>query len=127
MGDKLATTEALVTSILSIVFSFVATYIVIVFILPMVRALVKEVIEEPAATAGFMSILVIVVYILLFKAVIKILTSESLTASAERRSALDYLIVLNPGIAILDQLLPYIGWVLLGSLIAFGLRHYFKK
>ena len=94
----------------------------------MVRVLVKEVIEDNAATGGFMSILVIVVYILLFKNIIKILTSETLTAGAEGgKSALSYLSVLDPGIAILDQLLPYIGWVLLGALIAFGLRHYFKK
>jgi len=124
----LANTEVLVTSILSVVFSLVATYIAIVFILPMVRVLVKEVIEDNAATGGFMSILVIVVYILLFKNIIKILTSETLTAGAEGgKSALSYLSVLDPGIAILDQLLPYIGWVLLGALIAFGLRHYFKK
>ena len=124
----MANTEVLVTSILSIVFSLVATYIAIVFLLPMVRALVKEVIEDNAATVGFMSILVIVVYILLFKNIIKILTSETLTAGAEGgKSALSYLSVLDPGIAILDQLLPYIGWVLLGALIAFGLRHYFKK
>ena len=124
----MANTEVLVTSILSVVFSLVATYIAIVFILPMVRVLVKEVIEDNAATGGFMSILVIVVYILLFKNIIKILTSETLTAGAEGgKSALSYLSVLDPGIAILDQLLPYIGWVLLGALIAFGLRHYFKK
>lgn len=124
----MATTEVLVTSILSVVFSLVATYIAIVFILPMVRALVKEVIEDNSATSGFMSLLVIVVYILLFKNVIKVLTSESLTAGAEGgKSTLSYLNVLDPGIAILDQLLPYIGWVLLGALIAFGLRHYFKK
>ena len=124
----MVSTEILVTSILSIVFSLIAAYISIVFLLPMVRVLVKEVIEDNAATGGFMSILVIVVYILFFKNIIKTLTSESLTAGAEGgKSALSYLNVLNPGIAILDQLLPYIGWVLLGSLIAFGLRHYFKK
>jgi len=124
----LATTEMIVTSVLSIVFSIIATYIAIAFILPMVRALVKEIIEDSAATTGFMSILVIVVYILLFKNIIKVLTSESLTAGAEGgKPALSYLNVLDPGIAILDQLLQYIGWVLLGALIAFGLRHYFKK
>ncbi|MBI2507886.1 hypothetical protein HYV89_02935 [Candidatus Woesearchaeota archaeon] len=124
----MASTEIWVTSVLSIIFSVVAAYIAIAFLLPMVRALVKEVIEENNAVAGFMSILVIVIYILLFKNVIRILTSESLNAGAEGgKSALSYLIVLDPGIAILDQLLPYIGWVLLGALIAFGLRHYFKK
>lgn len=124
----MVSTEIIVTSVLSIVFSLVAAYIAIVFLLPMVRALVKEVIEENNAIAGFMSILVIVIYILLFKNVIQILTSESLAAGAEGgKSALSYLSVLNPGIAILDQLLSYVGWVLLGALIAFGLRHYFKK
>ncbi len=124
----MASTEIIVTSILSIVFSVVAAYIAIAFLLPMVRVLVKEVIDENNAVAGFMSVLVIVIYILLLKNVVKILTSEPLTASAGgEKSALSYLGILNPGIAILDQLLPYIGWVLLGALIAFGLRHYFKK
>lgn len=124
----MASTEIIVTSVLSIVFSLVATYIAIVFLLPMVRALVKEVIEDNSATGGFMSILVIVVYILLFKNVVKILTAETLVSGGEGgKSALSYLSVLDPGIAILDQLLLYIGWVLLGALIAFGLRHYFKK
>lgn len=118
-------TEILVTTILSIIFSVIAAYIAIAFILPMVRALVKEIIEESGAVAGFMSILVIVVYIILFKKVIEILTV--LPSGEEGKPLLSYLGVLDPGIKILDQLLPYIGWVLLGALIAFGLRHYFRK
>lgn len=124
----MATTEVIVTTILSIVFSMIAAYIAIAYLLPMVRALVKEIIEEPNAVMGFMSILIIVVYILLFKKIVEILTSEALTAgSGGGKSALSYLSVLSPGIAILDTLLTYVGWVLLGALIAFGLRHYFKK
>lgn len=106
----------------------IAAYIAIAYLLPMVRALVKEIIEEPNAVMGFMSILVIVVYILLFKKIVEILTAEALTAgSGGGKSALSYLSVLSPGISILDTLLTYVGWVLLGALIAFGLRHYFKK
>ncbi len=124
-------TEIVVTTILKIIFSVILAYVAIAFILPMIRALVKEIIEEPSAVSGFMSLLVIVVYVFLFKEIIKILTSLPVDAPAEGVEAskplLSYLSVLEPGIGILDQLLPYIGWVLLGSLIAFGLRHYFKK
>ncbi|MAG45418.1 MAG: hypothetical protein CMH63_01445 [Nanoarchaeota archaeon] len=124
-------TEIVVTTILKIIFSVILAYVAIAFILPMIRALVKEIIEEPSAVSGFMSLLVIVVYVFLFKEIIKILTSLPVDAPAEGAEAskplLSYLSVLEPGIGILDQLLPYVGWVLLGSLIAFGLRHYFKK
>ena len=109
-----------ITTILSIIFSIIAAYIAITFILPMIKSLVKEIIDEPSAVGGFMSILVIVVYILLFKKVIEIL-------SIEENKVLSYLAVLDPGIKILDSLLHYIGWVLLGALIAFGLGHYLKK
>ena len=109
-----------ITTILSIIFSIIAAYIAITFILPMIKALVKEIIDESSAVGGFMSILVIVVYILLFKKVIEIL-------SIEENKVLSYLAVLDPGIKILDRLLPYIGWILLGALIAFGLGHYSKK
>ena len=120
--------ETILTSVLSVVFSIIAAYIAIVFILPIVRALVKEIIGEENAVVGFMSILVMVIYILLFENVVKILTSESLAVSADGgKSALSYLSVLNSGIVILDKVLSYIGWVLLGILIAFGLKHYFKK
>lgn len=112
--------ELWITTSLSIVFSIIAAYIAIAFILPIVRALVKAIIEEPDAVRGFMSILVIIIYILLFKKIIEIL-------SIEGNKVLSYLVVLDPGIKMLDNLLPYISWVLLGSLIAFGLRHYFKK
>jgi hypothetical protein len=121
--------EVVAMTILSVVFSLIAAYIAIAFILPMIRALVKEIIEDNAAVGGFMSVLVIVVYILLIKKVLEILTAEALLVVGKegKKSALSYLTALEPGVAILDQLLPHIGWVLLGSLVAFGLRHYFKK
>jgi len=49
------------------------------------------------------------------------------TAEDGSKTLVSYLAVLQPGMDVLDQLLPFIGWVLLGGLIAFGLRHYFKK
>ena len=133
-GDNVVAGDVLTTTVFSIVFSLIAAYIAIAFILPMVRALVKEIIEEPQAVGGFMSILVIVVYVLLFKKIIEVLAAIPIEAPVVEEGAevastsiLSYLGVLEPGIEILDSLLPYIGWVLLGSLIAFGLRHYFKK
>jgi len=119
-------TEAIITIVISIVFSIIAAYIAIAFILPMIKALIKEVIEDNGAVAGFMSILIIVVYILLFKQIVELLSA--IPAKEEGAKGLGYyLSTLQPGITILDELLPFIGWVLLGGLIAFGLRHYFKK
>lgn len=118
-------TETTITTILSIVFSIVAAYIVIAFILPMVRALVKEIFDNSPAINGFISLLVIVVYILLFKEIIEILSA--IPAKEGAKGIGSYLSVLQPGITILDRLVPLIGWVLLGSLIAFGLRRYLKK
>ena len=118
-------TETTVTAVLSIVFSIVASYIAIAFILPMVRMLVKEIFENSPAINGFVSLLIVVVYILLFKNIISILSA--VPAKEGAKSIGSYLAVLQPGIGILDQLIPLIGWVLLGSLIAFGLRRYLKK
>ena len=119
--------EIVATAVLSIVFLLIAAYIAIAFILPMVRSFVKEIIEDTPAVNGFMSILVIVVYILVFKKILEILVAMPQTAEDGSRTLAGYLSVLQPGALILDQLLPFIGWVLLGGLIAFGLRHYFKK
>jgi|SRR3989338_555621 len=119
--------EIVATAVLSIVFLLIAAYIAIAFILPMVRSFVKEIIEDTPAVNGFMSILVIVVYILLFKKILEILVAMPQTAEDGSRTLAGYLGVLQPGALILDQLLPFIGWVLLGGLIAFGLKHYFKK
>ena len=121
----MASTEIWVTSILSIAFSIVAAYIAIVFLLPMVRALVKEIFENSPAINGFVSLLIVVVYILLFKKIIEILSA--IPADEGAKNIGSYLAVLQPGIEILDQLIPLIGWVLLGSLIGFGLRRYLKK
>lgn len=123
----MANVELWITTILSIFFSIIAAYIAIAFILPMIRALVKEIIEDTTAIGGFMSVLVIVVYILLIEKIIEILVALPTTAEEGTRTIISYINVLEPGIKILDDLLPFIGWVLLGSLIAFGLRHYFKK
>ena len=123
----MANAEIWITVILSVVFSLVAAYIAIVFILPMIRALVKEIIEDTPAINGFMSILIIVVYILLFKKILEILLTLPQTTEEGKKAVVSYLNVLQPGVNILDQLLPFIGWVLLGGLVAFGLRHYFKK
>ncbi len=117
-------TETTVTTILSIVFSVAAAYIIIAFILPMVRSLVKEIFENSPAINGFISLLIVVVYIMLFKKIIEILSATPVEGAKGIGS---YLSVLQPGIAILDQLVPLIGWILLGSLIAFGLRRYLKK
>ncbi len=120
----MATTEVWVTSIISIVFSVIAAYLVIAFILPVVRALIKEIFDNSPAINGFISLLVIVVYIMLFKKIVEILSE----IPAEGAKGIGYyLSVLNPGISILEQLIPLIGWVLLGTLIAFGLRRYLKK
>ena len=117
-------TETTVTTILSIVFSVAAAYIIIAFILPMVRSLVKEIFENSPAINGFISLLIVVVYIMLFKKIIEILSATPVEGAKGIGS---YLSVLQPGIAILDQLVPLIWWILLGSLIAFGLRRYLKK
>lgn len=117
--------EIVVTTVLSIIFSVLAAYIAIALILPMVRAFVKEVIGEPIAVAGFMSILVIFVYILFFKMVIGILSTMPSTGT--EKSIWSYLSILDPGIKILDSFLPYVNWLLLGALIAFGFRKYVKK
>jgi len=123
----MASGEVIATTILSIVFLIIAAYLAIVFILPMIRALVKEIIEDTPAVNGFMSILVMIVYILLFKKILEVLIALPQTAEDGSKTLVSYLAVLQPGMDVLDQLLPFIGWVLLGGLIAFGLRHYFKK
>ena len=121
----MATTEVWVTSILSIVLSIITAYIIIAYILPVVRALVKEIFDNSPAINGFIYLLVIVVYILLLKKIVEILSE--IPAEEGAKSIGSYLSVLNPGISILDQLIPLIGWILLGTLIAFGLGRYLKK
>ena len=121
----MTTTEIWVTTILSIIFSVITAYVVIAYILPIVRALVKEIFDNSPAINGFISLLIIVVYILLFKKIIEILSS--IPAEEGAKSIGSYLAVLDPGIFILEQIIPLIGWVLLGTLIAFGLRRYMKK
>src|SRR3989344_3703843 len=113
----MASGEVIATTILSIVFLIIAAYLAIVFILPMIRALVKEIIEDTPAVNGFMSILVMIVYILLFKKILEVLIALPQTAEDGSKTLVSYLAVLQPGMDVLDQLLPFIGWVLLGGLI----------
>ena len=118
--------EVGLTVFLSIVFSLIVAYIAIVYILPVVRSLIRNIMDN-GPVSGFMSLLIIVVYILLVKGILGILKQLPQTAEDGSKNFIGYLSVLEPGMSILDSLLPYIGWVLLGVLVGFGLGNLIGK
>ena len=118
--------EVGLTVFLSIVFSLIVAYIAIVYILPVVRSLIRNIMDN-GPVSGFMSLLIIVVYILLVKGILGILKQLPQTAEDGSKNFIGYLSVLEPGMSILDSLLPYLGWVLFGVLVGFGLGNLIGK
>jgi len=105
-------------AIISIIFVIIAAYLAITKILPVVRDLLSGIVDGRVMGA-FMSLLIIVVYILVLDKVVNLLL-------AAENQYLNYLSYITPGITVLTDLLPYLKYVLLGALIAWGLKLYKK-
>ena len=73
-------------------------------------------IKDNKSLAGFMSLLIIVVYILVFSKIVNLLLE------LKENQYITYLNLLTPGLDILNAILPYIQYILLGALIAWGLQ-----
>jgi len=102
-------------NIISIVFVIIATYISIAVILPLVRGLLNGLVSDDRTVASLMGLLIVIVYVLVFGEIVELLVAIG-------NKYLNYLDVLNSGLDVLNGLLGYVKWVIVGALVAFGLR-----
>lgn len=105
-------------AIISIIFVIIGAYLVITKILPIIRDLLSDIVDGRAMGA-FMSLLIIIVYILVLDKVVNLLL-------VAENQYLNYLSYITPGIDILMDILPYVMYILLGAVVAWGLKLYKK-
>jgi len=108
-----------VINILGIVFATVASLIIITKIFPRIGELTDSIFNNDGITRNLMSLLVILVYILLFITTVALLKNIN-------NQYLNYISLIDPGIELLKSILPYLKWVVFALLIAAALRQ-FKK
>ena len=106
----------LMLSIIGIIIVIIIAFIIISKIFPNIRILLDGLIKDNKSLAGFMSLLIIVVYILVFSKIVNLLLE------LKENQYITYLNLLTPGLDILNAILPYIQYILLGALIAWGLQ-----
>ncbi len=106
----------LILNIVEIVLVIVFAFIIISKIFPNIRILLDGLIKDNKSLAGFMSLLIIIVYILTFSKIVNLLLEIT------ENQYITYLNLITPGIDILNAILPYIQYILLGALIAWGLQ-----
>ncbi|MBU2640021.1 MAG: hypothetical protein KKG75_04955 [Nanoarchaeota archaeon] len=110
--------EAWAINMLGIVFSIVAALFIIVKILPRVRDLVSSIVSDDTIVTSLMSLLVILVYVLLFIGIINLLKNID-------NPFLNYVSVLDPGINLILAVLPYLKWLVFA--LALGLAFKYVK
>ncbi len=103
--------SAWVVNILGIVFATVAVLVIIIKIFPRLGELADSVLNDEGIVSNLMSLLVILVYILLF------FTAVGLIKNIDNKY-LNYIGLLDPGIELLNAVLPYLKWVIFALLIA---------
>ncbi|MAF51064.1 MAG: hypothetical protein CMH64_03140 [Nanoarchaeota archaeon] len=108
-----------VINVLGIVFAIVAALLIIIKILPRIRDIADPILGNDEAINGLMSLLVILVYILLFVGIINLIKNID-------NPYLNYVSVLDPGVNLFVSLLPYFKWLIFA--LALGLAaKYIKK
>ncbi len=103
-------------AILGGIFVIIIAYIIISRILPMVKNLLDGLITNNVSLGSFMSLLIIIICILVLSEVVNLLLE------VEGNAYITYLNLITPGINILTGILPYIKYILLGALIAWGFK-----
>ena len=106
--------------IIGIILTVIIAFIIISKIFPIVRDLLDGLIKDNKSLAGFMSLLIIIVYILTFSKIVNLLLE------IKDVKYLTYLNLITPGLDILTGILPYLQYILLGALIAWGFQTYKK-
>jgi uncharacterized BrkB/YihY/UPF0761 family membrane protein len=108
-------TEAWVINILGIIFAITAALIIIIKILPRVRDLTDAAFNDEGITSSLLSLLVILVYVLLFVGTMALLKNID-------NKYLNYVSILDPGVNLLTAILPYMKWVVFAILIGAALK-----
>ncbi len=112
-------TEVWVVNILGIIFALAGALFIIIKILPRVRDLVDSVFKDDTIVNSVMSLLVILVYILLFVGVVNLIKNID-------NQYLNYISILDPGINLVLAILPYLKWLVFAVILGLAFK-YVKK
>lgn len=107
--------ETWLVNILGIVFSIIAALIVITKIFPKVGELASSILGNNQAVASFMSLLVILVYVLLFTGVVSLLKNID-------NQFINYVSLLDPAVELILTVLPYIKWAVFALILGAALK-----
>ena len=107
--------EQWIINVAGIIFSIIAALIVIIKIFPRIGDLASNILGENNSVASLMSLLVILVYILLFTTIIGLLKNID-------NKYLNYVTTIDPGINLVLALLPYLKWVVFALLLGLSLK-----
>tara|TARA_Y100000310_G_C20491426_1_gene719422 strand:+ start:183 stop:530 length:348 start_codon:yes stop_codon:yes gene_type:complete len=111
--------EVWIINVLGIVFAIVAALLIIIKILPRIRDIADPIVGNEAAINGLMSLLVFLVYILLFVGIINLIKNID-------NQYLNYISVLDPGVNLFVALLPYFKWLIFALVLGLAAK-YIKK
>jgi len=101
-----------ITSILSIIFIIVGTLLVLNWVFPVLRRVLDGLSENsPMVGRGILTLLIIYVYFLALSKIIEFL-------KAIGNSTLNYVDLLNPGVAIVLNVYDILKWVIIGLVIS---------
>tara|TARA_Y100000034_G_scaffold130902_1_gene190481 strand:- start:1481 stop:1828 length:348 start_codon:yes stop_codon:yes gene_type:complete len=113
-------TELWVINILGIVFAIIAALIIIIKILPRLRDLADPIIGSESALSGLMSLLVILVYILLFAGIINLLKNID-------NKFLNYVTILDPGVDLFVAMIPFFKWIVFALVLGLAAKYIKSK
>ncbi len=99
--------EIWVLGILGAIAWIIGGFLAVRYVLPILRAGMADIIRNNKATQAFILLLTYFVYITVATGVI-----ASLTGIGDRY--LSYITVVNPILALLNSLVPYIQWIIIG-------------
>ena len=112
-------TELWIVNILGIIFALAGSLFIIIKILPRVRDLIGSVFKDDVIVNSLMSLLVLLVYILLFIGVVNLIKNID-------NQYLNFISVLDPGVDLILAILPYFKWLVFAVVLGLAFK-YVKK
>lgn len=114
----MVSTSVVVVSILGSILVLVAGHFIITKVLPLLKDLLKSIIKDEKAINALLSIFIIYVAVFAIGKLIPLLVLlefDLLTKFTE---------IINPGLALLLDVVPYLQWLVLGVIVVIGLKNY---
>ncbi|MDD5178174.1 MAG: hypothetical protein PHT54_02740 [Candidatus Nanoarchaeia archaeon] len=111
MGDIISWIVVLIGA----VFAFIGGHILITKVLPKLSDLVNPLFKNEKTSHSFILILIIFIFVLVLRKIVVLLIGMNNTY-------LNILAIINPGLEVILEFVPYVQWLFVAILIGYALR-----